>query len=501
MSLLARLLAADVNPNLAQLMIDACAEHQVPLDLGLAVLQAETGKTRLRPYHGANVYGHDVGACLSVTGVDVQVTEANYFAYLACVEAGGKRNGVGPMQITHYSLQDEAGPRLWDPAVSVPFGIAHLGRLLRAPSTTADAQRLGKTAEWVTLRRWNGKDSYADRAVTYIPAWAAVVAEPTPIPDPEEEPVPQVLVVQMGHVGRPPNPGSVGTAREQDNAKAAANAVVRHVHGKGGWLVSVVPADPGSAAYRGDAFVALHCDGSTSTASRGASLGHQTPEGKAFAQAVRAAYEAGGWTGGWKPDNYTAALGGYYGVRAAVQAGNRRAFIFEQATTTNPEDRALLEAADGSGYDRVGRAIAVALGIATTTEGVDLLADERNALLSLYTSTYFGNGSGAPYANGPSILAQHHFTRATQEAHGQALAAILNAVTGQNTANWDDVVTAAREGGVEGGKVGAREAVEQYVVPTLRPLLIEVLGEDNEAQADEVLLRLGEKLIEKATAA
>lgn len=188
--LVAALIAAEVNPNYAQLIVDSCAEHDVPVELALAVLQAETGKTRTRPYHGANIYGHDLDACMSVTGVDVEVTEANYSAYLACVQRGGKRNGVGPLQITHYTLQDEAGPRLWDPAVSVPFGIAHLGRLLRSPSTGAEAVQRGKTVAWVVLRRWNGKDSYADRAAAYIPMWAAVVAESPP--PPQEAPVPDI---------------------------------------------------------------------------------------------------------------------------------------------------------------------------------------------------------------------------------------------------------------------------------------------------------------------
>ena len=342
-----RLLAAEVNPAYARLVADACLAHDLPPEYAGVLLQMETGKKLpTRPYHGNNIYGHDRAtdgtlACMTVIGADIEVTEANYQAYLACVAAGGRRNGVGPLQITHWSLQDAAGPRLWDPAVSIPFGIKHFAGLRRA---YGDA---------TAFLRWNGKQTYADRAMTLLSEWEQLLEDPMP-----------VLVVQMGHVGRPPNPGSVGTAREQDNARKAADAVVRHVHGKGGWGVNVVIADPPDSAYRGDAFVALHCDGSLDPGSRGASFGYQGAEGTAFAVATWQAYVRFGWPAtSLKRDNYTTNLALYYGVRKAINQGNDRAFIFEMATTTNPEDRALLEAADGSGYDRVGRAVAAALGI------------------------------------------------------------------------------------------------------------------------------------------
>lgn len=176
------------------------------------------------------------------------------------------------------------------------------------------------------------------------------------------------LVVQMGHVGRPPNPGSRGTAGEQDFTKAAGGACYRLLNGRGGWQIRLVPADPAAAQYRGDAFVAIHCDGSTDPRSRGASLGHQTADGRALAHAVRTAYDRRGWTGGWKPDNYTAALAGYYGVRDARTAGNTRAFIFETGTLTNPQDRDLM--LGPGGHERVALAIGDALGIPVQEDDV-----------------------------------------------------------------------------------------------------------------------------------
>lgn len=172
-----------------------------------------------------------------------------------------------------------------------------------------------------------------------------------------------LLVVQMGHVGRPPNSGSVGTTGEQEFTKRAGPACVQLLDGRGGWRVKLIPADVAGAEYRGDAFVALHCDGSTSPSSRGASVGYQTTEGATLAKAIKAAYDRLGWSGGWKADNYTAALAGYYGVANAVRAGNRRAMILECGTLTNADDRRILTAADGP--TRVARAIGAALGIPT----------------------------------------------------------------------------------------------------------------------------------------
>jgi len=169
------------------------------------------------------------------------------------------------------------------------------------------------------------------------------------------------LVVQMGHTGRPPNPGARGTAGEQDFTRAVGAACERLLHGRGGWTVRLVIADPPAASYRGDGFVAIHADGSTNPAVRGGSIGYQTPEGRAFAAAWKAAYERRGFDGGWQPDNYTVDLAQYYGVRAAVAAGNRRAFIAECGHLTSPADRSLL--LGPGGQDRVALAIGEALGI------------------------------------------------------------------------------------------------------------------------------------------
>src|SRR5688572_31746191 len=123
------------------------------------------------------------------------------------------------------------------------------------------------------------------------------------------------LLLQMGHCYR--KTGATGTAGEQDFATKVGAAAVRLLDGKNGWRVRAVLADIPTAQYAGDGFVAVHCDGSTSPSARGASVGYQNNAGRTRALAWKRAYAARGWSGGFRADNYTAALGGYYGVRNA----------------------------------------------------------------------------------------------------------------------------------------------------------------------------------------
>jgi hypothetical protein len=166
-----------------------------------------------------------------------------------------------------------------------------------------------------------------------------------------------ILVVEKGHCYR--DSGSTGTIGEQDYATVAANAISAKIHGNSGWEVRQKLADAGS--YSGNAFVAIHCDGSTNSTARGSSVGFQNNEGSTFGYDFMNAYAALGWTGGFRPPNYTEGLAEYYGVRNAINAGNRRAIIVECGFMTNPEDKALMTGPGGP--ERVANAIARALGI------------------------------------------------------------------------------------------------------------------------------------------
>lgn len=163
-----------------------------------------------------------------------------------------------------------------------------------------------------------------------------------------------VLVVQMGHSGR--TSGATGAPGEMAFTEAVGEAC-RRLLNRGAWVVRTIAADPAASAYRGDAFFAVHADGSTNPNVRGASVGYQTAEGAGLAHAWRATYVALGFTGPWNGDNYTVNLAQYYGVRTAVQEGNRRACIIECGTITNAADRALMLP------DRVALAIGRAVGI------------------------------------------------------------------------------------------------------------------------------------------
>lgn len=169
-----------------------------------------------------------------------------------------------------------------------------------------------------------------------------------------------VLVVEKGHCYR--STGTTGTTGEQDYATVTANAITAAINGVNGWQVKQKLADSGS--YAGNAFVALHCDGSTNSSARGSSVGFQSNEGSVFGLDFMTHYAALGWTGGFRPPNYTEGLAEYYGVRNAIHANNRRAIIVECGFMTNPQDKALMTGPGGP--ERVAHAIALSLGINVT---------------------------------------------------------------------------------------------------------------------------------------
>ncbi len=169
------------------------------------------------------------------------------------------------------------------------------------------------------------------------------------------------IVIQRGHVPR--TSGATGAPGEQQFAIEAGDRAAYHVRAIGHNPI-LINADESNSRYRGDAFFAIHYDSSRDPGARGASVGYQSSEGAAVARIIKRHYENNGWpTGNWRPDNYTAALAGYYGVRRAVSEGNRHAIIFEAGFHSNApdsdpelEDSQLL--ASPSGPDRVGISIA-----------------------------------------------------------------------------------------------------------------------------------------------
>lgn len=163
-----------------------------------------------------------------------------------------------------------------------------------------------------------------------------------------------VIVLQMGHVPR--RSGATGTVREQEFAKALAPRIASRLSFRG-HVVHVIGAD--SDVPSSDVFVALHTDGSTSRSRRGASVGYPDLNGARLAAAWKAAHQSVGYPGGFLPDNYTAALSGYYGFR---KSRAKYRFLAEHGHTTHADDQAWLFANLDACADAHVRAIGVVLG-------------------------------------------------------------------------------------------------------------------------------------------
>lgn len=174
-----------------------------------------------------------------------------------------------------------------------------------------------------------------------------------------------LIVIQLGHCYR--RVGATGTPGEQPFAAEAGTQAAVLLRTSGRYRVrSILADDPDTPdTYGGDAFVAIHCDGSVHSSGRGASVGYQGIKGADLAEYWAHAYARHGWTGGWRPDNYTAALKGYYGVSRARRHGNVRAFVVECGFLTNPGNKALLTGPGG--HRRFGLALLDALNLTFVT--------------------------------------------------------------------------------------------------------------------------------------
>lgn len=162
------------------------------------------------------------------------------------------------------------------------------------------------------------------------------------------------IYIQMGHVPR--KVGSTGTEGEQEFAKAVAARAARRLRRRGHRVFVRGADDP---TIPTDVFVAIHADGSVNKDAHGASVGYQDRDGKRIAHAWKRAYQRLGWATGFRDDNYTEALAEYYGVRDALDAGTKFAFIIEAGFMTNPQEGKELRSPRGRA--RVARAISRAV--------------------------------------------------------------------------------------------------------------------------------------------
>lgn len=158
------------------------------------------------------------------------------------------------------------------------------------------------------------------------------------------------VVIQLGHVAR--TTGATGTTWEQQAAREIAARLDPALRDRGHTVKVIGADDPVPAS---EVFVALHCDGATDTARRGASVGYPDDDGGRLACAWKRAHQRAGYTGGFHADNYTANLHRYYGFRKSTA---RFRFLAEHATTTCAADLDWLKA----NLDAVAAAHVAAIG-------------------------------------------------------------------------------------------------------------------------------------------
>lgn len=148
-------------------VISLAAAAKLPLARAVVMLTKESSG-------GHNLWGRDGVSTGGVYTKGGPVTRENYLAYRSLAQARViGRQGVGPCQLTHSSLQD-AADRLggcWDWRSNVTVGFRHLATL-----QTDYGVRDG-------FRRYNGSgdraEEYADKSMALLATWQQRLA-PTP---------------------------------------------------------------------------------------------------------------------------------------------------------------------------------------------------------------------------------------------------------------------------------------------------------------------------------
>lgn len=160
----------------------AMASHvyAIPFYVPCAFLMQETNG-------GHNIYGHDV-RLVGTTKVPQpfygfgEVTQANYAIYkierdrlLNEPGYGYRRSqGVGPMQLTYWSIQDAADGAggCWQPWANISIGM----KFIRDYYKAARAAGMNDTQAWHRAAlKWNGQESYAVAMDKLFTKWKTLV--------------------------------------------------------------------------------------------------------------------------------------------------------------------------------------------------------------------------------------------------------------------------------------------------------------------------------------
>lgn len=228
------------------------------------------------------------------------------------------------------------------------------------------------------------------------------------------------VVVQMGHVPR--TRGATGTSghrgTEQEFARQVGTRIVERLdrQGRTVWLIGADDPIPKS-----DIFVALHQDGSTNPKARGASIGF--PLGSAdspkFGQVFKRLYAVAGWPGGFRGDNYTAALRNYYAWRR-TSAPVR--LLVEHGFATNRDDADWM-------WDHLDVIAGVHVDTINTwapmpTGGDDMTPQQAQQLEQIWGGL-FGAVGGGPI--GVRLQEIHEGVRAVQVANPGGVATLADA--------------------------------------------------------------------------
>lgn len=155
---------------------NAARRAGIPFWVMCAFLMQESGG-------GSNIYGHDIGpdGYPRPFWGHGEVTEANYAAYKierdlginhkARFSAIGRRTqGVGPMQLTWYSFQDEADALggCWKKSVNMLIGAKIIKQYYDEAATIRDTE-MGR---WrYAAYKYNGKQSYVDSIAPKLKNW------------------------------------------------------------------------------------------------------------------------------------------------------------------------------------------------------------------------------------------------------------------------------------------------------------------------------------------
>jgi hypothetical protein len=152
-------------------------EVGVPFWVVCAFLEQESGG-------GRNIYGHDVDALGNPRPFwgHGQVTKENYEAYKKERDLGvtredrfpklGRRNqGVGPMQLTYWSLQDRADANggCWDWYANVLTGVQIVKEYYDASKST------GITKWRDAAVKYSAKETYGDEMVVMFKKWQGII--------------------------------------------------------------------------------------------------------------------------------------------------------------------------------------------------------------------------------------------------------------------------------------------------------------------------------------